>query len=80
MDNEQYINYLNDSLKNIIDSAINIEIKDDFSNGIKQGYYEAISHLINQSDIFEIKNNLDKYLQNFDPDTLITGEADSPFT
>ncbi|MEZ4909185.1 MAG: hypothetical protein R2771_16430 [Saprospiraceae bacterium] len=74
--------FLNDTLKNIIDRAIQLNSeknKDEFKEGLIAGYYHVLSHIFNQIEIFEIIYDLDEYLKNFDPDDLLTGKAKSPF-
>ena len=81
MEKSTFINFLNDTLKNIIDRAINKvdSNKDEFQKGVQFGYYEAISHFMNQADTFFILDQLDEYLKDFNPDDLLNGKAKSPF-
>jgi len=80
MEKESFIFYLNDTLKQCVDRAIEIDQqKSDFDNGIAVGYYEVLSRLINQAEVFGILSELDPYLQEFDPHDLLIGKAKSPF-
>lgn len=60
---------LGDWLKNLIERAIEVDTsKEVFNEGVLQGYYECISHVMNQLDTLDLKEELnDKYLQSFDP-------------
>jgi len=68
---------LSDWLKNLIERAIAVEVeKGAFYEGIQQGYYEAISHLLLQLDAFDLIKELnDKYLEEFESESIITGTA-----
>ncbi len=80
MEKESFIYYLNDTLKQCIDRAIQIDQKkSDFDKGVAFGFYEVISHFFNQAEGFGILPELDSYLQEFDPDNLLNGKAKSPF-
>lgn len=83
MNNFNEIEILGDWIKNLIDKALNINDeldKSEFQDGLLQGYYESINHLITQLNAFGLINKLnDEYLKNFDPDDLLTGKAVSPF-
>ena len=81
MNNFIYFEILGDWLKNLIDRAINIESTEgEFQEGVLQGYYEAISHIVTQIDALGLMDKLnDDYLKNFNPDDLLNGKAKSPF-
>ncbi len=66
-----YINYLNDSIKQLIESAKKIDVQKDFENGILMGYYLSISFLLSQANAFQILNQLDKEIQAFIPESLL---------
>ena len=72
--NDTYKYYLNDSLKQLITMAKEIEITEnnDFNNGKLHGYYTAISRLLNQAEAFGILTNLDKEIIDFNPETLLS--------
>lgn len=72
---------LGDWFKNLIDRAIKIESdKSEFNEGLLQGYYESISHIITQLDLLGLMEKLDDdYLRNFDPDDLLRGDVIGPF-
>jgi len=81
MNNFEKFPLLGDWLKNLIDRAIQINPNaDDYNEGILQGYYEAISHILTQIKVLDMMEDLhDDYLANFNPDDLITGKAISAF-
>ena len=56
--NEPIINYLNDSIKQLIESAKNLTDENDFDKGVRVGFYQTISFLLNQSTAFGIFENL----------------------
>lgn len=72
---------IGDWLKNLIDRAILIDPNEsEFNEGLQQGYYESISHIINQIDGLNLKSDLnDEYLENFEPEDIINGKAKQPF-
>jgi len=72
---------LSDWLKNLIERAIKIDTKKEvFNEGLLQGYYECLSHIMNQIDTLDLKEKLkDEYLQDFNPDDLLSGKAQNPF-
>lgn len=75
-----YLNYLIDSLRNIIDRSIKVDpTKDEFNKGVQFGYYEVLSHLFNQAENFDILEDLGEYLKNFNPDDILNGKAQNPF-
>ena len=76
-----YVYFLNDTLKTLISRALELDTEngDDFHKGILFGYYEAISHLLNQAEVFEISKTLDSYLQHFEAEGILTQEAKPPF-
>ena len=72
---------LADWLKNLIERASMIDInKNAFDDGVLQGYYECISHIMIQLDTLGLKEKLkDELLYNFNPDDLLSGKAKNPF-
>lgn len=72
---------LNDWLKNLIERAINIEPeKGEFYEGLQQGYYETISHILNQIEGHNLMDKLDDdYLKKFNAEDIINGKAKNPF-
>ncbi|PKO97959.1 MAG: hypothetical protein CVU13_12420 [Bacteroidetes bacterium HGW-Bacteroidetes-8] len=75
------IQLLNDWLKNLIERAIKIDVeKGEFYQGLQQGYYETISHLLNQIEGHNLMDKFaDKYLKNFNAEDIINGTAKNPF-
>ena len=74
------IELLNDWLKNLVERAINIDTTDsEFNEGLQQGYYECISHLLNQIDGLNLDEILDNYFKEFKPEDIINGNAKNPF-
>ena len=74
MKKETYTYYLNDMIRNLIESANEIKLKPqltEFEEGILAGYVNSISHLLNQTIAFNIKDDLDLDLQNFEPTSLL---------
>ncbi|WP_316634677.1 hypothetical protein [uncultured Flavobacterium sp.] len=66
-----YIFYLNDSIKELIRLAQETKKGDLFNDGILFGYYSSISLLLNQAESFNISNQLDGEIKNFNPETLL---------
>ena len=76
--NNEYLNYLNDVLKNLIERALAIKAgSEEFNKGVQFGYYECISHLLNQAEIFDIKENLDQVLQDFDTQSILSKKEEN---
>lgn len=72
---------LSDWLKNLIDRAIKIDTSEEiFNQGVLQGYYECLSHILIQLECLDLIEKLnDQYLQNFNPDDLLSGIASDQF-
>ncbi len=67
-----YKNYLEDCLEHLIDRSIEAKVKADetndaFDQGLSFGYYEVLSHLLAQSEIFEIKETFKEKIKTFSP-------------
>ena len=76
MSNTSYKNYLEDCLEELIEKANNakknaMSKKSEFSQGVSYGHYVTISFLINQAEVFGIKDELKPVIRNFDPDSLL---------
>ena len=73
MDNmENYKYYIEDVLEELINRSLNAlnkakETNSEFDNGVSFGYYEVLNYLLNQAEIFEIKDKLKSEIKNFDP-------------
>lgn len=66
-----YIFYLNDSIKELIKLAKQIERDDSFNNGVLFGYYSSISLFLSQAEHFNIFDQLDEEIRIFTPETLL---------
>lgn len=66
-----YLHFLNDSIKELISRALDIENDTDFDKGTRLGFYEAISHLLNQAEGFGIFDELDNEIKEFNLESLI---------
>lgn len=71
MDNT-YKDYLEDCLDQLIDRGIEAReksnlTKDDFDKGRSLGYYEVVDFLLNQAEIFGIKQELKEKIKTFSP-------------
>lgn len=71
-----YIYYLNDTIRQLIDLAKAIKETDDYNQGILYGYYASISRLLNQAEAFDIIGNLDKDIQDYNPEKLFSKKED----
>jgi hypothetical protein len=71
-------NYLSDVLYQLIESAslVKQEANTDFKMGVLQGYYEAISRLLNEAEAFDITEQLPKNLQDYCPEDLFDKDKD----
>ena len=69
--NEPIINYLNDTIKQLIESAKNLTDRNDFDKGVRIEFYQTISLLLNQSVAFGIYEKLDKEIKEFNIESLI---------
>jgi hypothetical protein len=67
---------LNDCIHQQIERANDVDLKDNFNEGIRFGFYSSISHLLNQAEAFQIINQLDKDIQEFVPEILLQRKAD----
>ncbi|MEW6773872.1 MAG: hypothetical protein AB1304_07725 [Bacteroidota bacterium] len=70
--NNPYKNYLEDCLEQLIDRSIEVrersnETKDPFEQGRYFAYYEILVFLLNQAEVFEIKDELKEKIKTFFP-------------
>lgn len=69
--NNTYIYYLNDTLKQLINLAKDVENTDEYYQGVIYGYYASISILLNQAEGFGIIEDLDEDIKDFVPESLL---------
>ncbi|HLO55318.1 MAG TPA: hypothetical protein VK169_13570 [Saprospiraceae bacterium] len=69
--NEPFINYLNDTIKELIISAKEIKNTDDFNKGLRIGFYKTISILLSQANAFGVYEKLDSEIRDFNLESLI---------
>lgn len=69
--NEPIINYLNDTIKQLIESAKSLTNENDFDKGIRVGYYQTISFLLIQSTAFGVFYKLDNDIKEFNIESII---------
>lgn len=72
MENNLYNNYLEDCLEHLIDQSIEAREKSDstkkpFDQGFSFAYYEILNFLLNQAEVFEIKDELKEKIKSFSP-------------
>ena len=66
-----HIHFLNDSIKDLILKAQSIGNYSEFEKGNRLGFYQAISHLVNQAEAFGFLNELDSEVKEFNLETII---------
>lgn len=69
--NESIINFLNDSIEQLIVSAKEIKKDNDYDQGIRIGFYHTISFLITQAIAFGVFEYLDNEIKEFNLESLI---------
>lgn len=62
---------MNDSIKQLIELAKYLTDENDFDKGVRIGFYQTISLLLNQSVAFGIYEKLDKEIKEFNIESLI---------
>ena len=72
MENVNYKYYLEDCLEHLIDNSIEAKkkadsTKDPFDQGRSFGYYEALDFLLNQAEVFGIKEDFKEKIRLFIP-------------
>lgn len=72
-------NYLEDCLQELVERATQSNLaasktKEDFEQGRSMAYYEVISYLIEQAEVFDIKKELSDKIRSFNPDRLLNQE------
>ncbi|WP_158861004.1 hypothetical protein [Lunatibacter salilacus] len=67
------LNYIEDSLNQLIDQALELRENGDneFDKGRLYGYYEIISKLLNQAEAFDISKMLSLKVREFNPESLL---------
>lgn len=72
-----YILYLNDTIRQLINLAKDVSQKDEYNEGVVYGYYASISRLLNQAEGFNIIEQLDDDVKNFEPESLISNQLNN---
>ena len=72
METNKYKNYLEDCLEELLQRAEEAKITADNSNvdfdkGRWLGYYEAMTYLLSQTEVFEIKDDLKESIREHNP-------------
>jgi hypothetical protein len=70
---KEYELYTLDNISYLIDEAVELakNADDEFKKGKLFGYYEVISHLLNQAEAFGILERLPIKVQEFEPESLL---------